>query len=102
MPSAIQSSAPSNPGTLHHPARTAGAANTAVLSWIAHEEIHLLAGPIQNRSTDDIAVHLINAVPVAQTVRVDFTDGPPRWGVIQLCTRISHAYHVRIQLQNTV
>ena len=102
MQSANKSSVPSNSVLLHGPLRAAEAANTAILSWIQAHEIHMLAGPIQSRSTKEVAVDLVNAVPIGQTVRVDFTEGRPSWAVIRLCEPTGHAYTVRARLQKKV
>ncbi len=98
MPSTIQESVP----VLCRAVPASRATDTAVLSWVADNELYLLAGPIQSRSADEIAVHLISAAPLGQIVRVDLTEGQPHWAVIRLCTPTEHAYTVRVQLQNRV
>ena len=100
--SAIKPSIPPNVGALHCPLAAAQAANTAILSWDQAHEMHMLAGPIQSRSTKEVSVDLINAVPIGQTVRVDFTEGRPSWAVIRLCERNGHAYTVRARLQKKI
>ena len=102
LPSAINSSVSPKAGALHCPLATAQAANTAILSWDQAHEMHMLAGPIQSRSTKEVSVDLINAVPIGQTVRVDFTEGRPSWAVIRLCERSGHAYTVRARLQKKI
>ncbi len=98
MPSTIQASVP----VLYRAVPASRTADTAILSWIANSEVHMLAGPIQSRSADEVAVHLISAVPLGQIVRVDFTEGDPHWAVIRFCTRTERAYSVRAQLQNRI
>ena len=103
MRSAIESSAPSNPETLCRSARTVSTTpNSAIFSWVEGDDVYILAGPIQNRSEDEVAVHLISVIPVGQAVRVDFTDGHPYSGVIRLCKRTGQTYKVRVQLQQEV